>query len=284
MKRRILLPTDFSNNSKHAINYALALFKDEQCTFYFLNVFSATGNLMKSLMNLEPGSEMHQLAKKKSEMGLTETLNTIAFSKNGNTNHHFQTISIFNNIIEAIKQTVEEKDIDMIVMGSKGITNSKNVVWGGVSLHVMEKVRNCPVIVIPERAKAILPKEIVFPTSYKTHFKKRQLNYLIDITKKCNANIAILHIKNENKLTHEQQERKTMLETYFEDVSYSFHELGNHSVQSAINIFVESRNSDMVAFINRKHNFLESMTTRPLVKELSFHSTVPILVMHDLRN
>ncbi|HBY66520.1 MAG TPA: universal stress protein, partial [Flavobacteriaceae bacterium] len=34
----ILLPTDFSENSKNAIIYALDFFRGQPCTFYFLNV------------------------------------------------------------------------------------------------------------------------------------------------------------------------------------------------------------------------------------------------------
>ena len=36
--KNILLPTDFSNNSRNAIHYAFQFFKDQECEFYFLNV------------------------------------------------------------------------------------------------------------------------------------------------------------------------------------------------------------------------------------------------------
>ena len=37
--KNILLPTDFSQNSLNAINYAMELFKDTPCQFYLLNAF-----------------------------------------------------------------------------------------------------------------------------------------------------------------------------------------------------------------------------------------------------
>ena len=37
--KKILLPTDFSENSINAIEYATELFKDIPCKFYVLNVF-----------------------------------------------------------------------------------------------------------------------------------------------------------------------------------------------------------------------------------------------------
>ena len=166
MKRKILLPTDFSKNAWRAITYAQELYKNESCHFYILNVFSATGNPIISLINLEPGSELYETERLKSENGLAKVLDKITLADKQNPKHQFETISKFNNTIEAIKNVVEEKDIDIIVMGSKGETESIKAVFGSVAIDVMEKVRNCPVIVVPELAKNHLPKEIVFPTGF----------------------------------------------------------------------------------------------------------------------
>jgi nucleotide-binding universal stress UspA family protein len=284
MKRKILLPTDFSANASQAINYALELYKDEPCLFYLFNVFYINSNDIESLIYMEPGSEMYETAKQNSESELETLMNTYAFGKNGNPKHSFQTISTFNNPLEAIKAIVEEKDIELIVMGTRGATNSNSKIYGSTAIDVMEKIRNCPVIVVPQLAKPHLPKEIVFPTSYKTHFKKRELNYLIDIATLCNASIKILHISSEDKLSEIQTNNKKLLEEYFDDIKHSFHVLSHMSIPSAINCFVESRESDMVAFINKKHTFFGSILSQPLVKGIAYESKVPVLVMHDLRN
>ena len=284
MRLKILLPTDFSKNAWRAIKYVLELYKNDHCVFYILNVFSATSNIVDSILNMEPGSELYETSKEKSELGLDKVLDMIMFSDRNRPNHQFKTISVFNNTVDAIKNVIEENDIEMIVMGTKGETDSRQKIFGSVAVYVMEKVRNCPVIVVPEKAKNILPKEIVFPTSYKTHYKRRELRYLTDIAIKFNAHIAILHVLENKELDDNQEENKLLLEDIFEEVNYSFHSLSNYSIESAVNLFVESRDSDMVAFINKKHPFFGSILTNALVKDIGFHSIVPILVMHDLRN
>lgn len=284
MKRKILLPTDFSKNAWHAITYALQLYKNNACDFYILNVFSVANNVLVGLINMEPGSELYETAKLKSENKLAKVLDRINLLDYKSPKHHFQVIPKFNNPVEAIKKVVEEKDIEMIIMGTKGETDSRTNAFGGVAVDVMEKVRNCPVLVVPELAKHNLPKEIVFPTSFKTHVKRRELNYLIELAKICKASIKILHIVKEEKLNKTQLSNKKLLEEYFGDIAYSFHSLSHIEISTAVNCFIESRGSDMVAFINKKHAFFGSMLTHPLVKDLGYTSKVPIMVMHDLRN
>lgn len=284
MKHKILLPTDFSDNARHAINYAIELYKNEDCDFYILNVFSATGNVMQSLINLEPGSGLYETKKAASQNGLETILGQLILGDNSNPKHQFKTISVFNNTIEAIKGVVEQKDIEMIIMGTKGETHSRATAFGSTATYVMEKVRNCPVMVVPQKAKIELPKEIVFPTDYKIPYKRRELSYLTGIAKKCSANIVILHICEEDELDKNQIENKQLLEEILEGTNYKFHSLSHNSIVTAVNIFVESRGSDMVAFINKKHAFFGSILTNPMVKEISFHLNVPILAMHDLSN
>ena len=170
----------------------------------------------------------------------------------------------------------------MIVMGTKGKTGSRKKIFGTVSIDVMEKVRHCPVIVVPEIANIALPKEIVFPTGYKTPFKRRELNHLLDLARTCNASIRVLHVSTHKKLNKAQLDNKKKLETYFEGVRYSFHTLNHLEIPRAINCFVQSRDSDMVAFINKKHLLFGSLLTHPLVKEIGYDSKVPLLAMHDL--
>lgn len=284
MKHKVLLPTDFSANAWNAIKYALGIYKNDTCDFYLLNAFTVPTYLLDSLMVPEPGEEKYETAKLESKNQLAKLLDKIALQDFVNPKHNFHAISTYNSPLEAIKNTIEEKDIEIVIMGTKGQTNSRSMIYGSNAVYVMEKSRNCPVIVVPQDVLNILPKEIVFPTSYKTHFKRRELNYLIDLAKKSKASVKFLHIAVEEKLNQKQLENMKLLEEYFEGIDFSFHTLSNADLGVAINCFVESRGSDMIAFINKKHAFFGSILSQPLVKEVAFFSNKPILVMHDLRN
>ncbi|MGH1386740.1 universal stress protein [Kordia sp.] len=282
MKRKILVPTDFSKNAWFALKYATRLYVDDECDFYLLNVFSASKNLTTSLFTMVEGSEAYESVKDASEKELNKIVDLLKVSEEDNVKHTYHIISSFNDVVEAIKDIVEKKDIEIVVMGTKGETNNHKAVYGSTAIKTMEKVRNCPVLAVPENAPHTLPKEIVFPTDYTSSFKRRELQYLTDIAKKCNATIAVLHIS-DKELNKQQKEQQKLLEEIFQENNYSFHYLPLHSINDAVEIFVESRDSDMVAFINKKHSFFDSIFTNPLVKEVTFYK-VPVLVLHDLKN
>ena len=274
---KILVPTDFSHLSKIAIDYAIQLSFKFKAELVLLSVVYIEG----------PGRGSLQ-AKDLEEVLITDARNECIqlveeYKAKYNSIINYEVIFGYP-VDKIIKNHAINNGVDLIVMGTKGKTGSRNVSFGSTATYVMEKVRNCPVIVVPEAAKIELPKEIVFPTSYKTHYKRRELNHLVDIAKKSDSNIAILHVSEQTELSNEQEEQKKLLTEIFSGIKYSFHFLNYYSVESALNIFVESRESDMVAFINKKHAFFGSILTNPLVKGIAFYSKVPILVMHDLRN
>ena len=62
--KKILLPTDFSENSLNAIEYASHLFKDVPCKFYLLNVFKIPYLANEELMD----QNVAQLADLEEEM------------------------------------------------------------------------------------------------------------------------------------------------------------------------------------------------------------------------
>lgn len=279
MNRRILIPTDFSKNALNAIRYTVDLYAKLNCDFYFLNVFSFEKYTTNNLNIPEEGSAEFEQAKQNSEKKFTKLLNTLALHTE-NPKHNYYTESTYSFLSEAIKKNIAEKDIDLVAMGTKGATGSKRVLLGSNTVMAMEKIRECPVLAIPENTSFTSPKEIVFPTDYNEVFKKMELNYLVEIGKMHNAEIAILHLNQKKGLSETQLSNQQLLKIILSEVKHTFYNLTEKDLGVGIQTFVENRNSNMVAFINRKHFFFSSVFSRPLIKEIGYDSKVPILALH----
>lgn len=281
--RKVLIPTDFSRNAWDAIAYAVDLFKNEPCEFYILNVYSLADFATDNLMVPQLDSTLVDTFRENSEKGLEKVLQRLSFRDESDM-HSYVTLSQQNDLIVALKEIVELKDINLIVMGTKGSTDALNSSFGSNTVTVMEKIRHCPVLAIPKGTVYTSVSEIVFPTSFKTHFKKRELDYLIDIAKITNAPIRVLHINEGVSLSEKQLNYKSLLEEYFEVLEYSFHFLESKNINEGVELFIQSRESGMVAFINKKHTIFSILFSKPLVKELGLNARIPILALHDFRN
>lgn len=285
MRKNILIPTDFSKNSWNALNYALSLFKDDKCTFYLLNAFQLYYFTTDSLIVPEPGEPNYEKAKEVSEIGLEKIVDGIS-SRGGNEAHRFETISTYNSVLEAVKNVINKNDIELVIMGTKGENDPTSKLYGSNAVEVMDKVYDCPVIVIPENVsyQEEKRKEVVFATNFKTAYKRRELENLVDIAKKMKAAIRVLHIQEVDKLSSEQEINKEDLQEFLGDVVHTFHTLTDIKVAPGIHSFIESRDSDLLALINKKHGFLTSIFTKSLVKEIGYKPQVPVLVMHNVKD
>jgi hypothetical protein len=192
--------------------------------------------------------------------------------------------SLYGLPLQAVKAFVENKDIEMVIASIKGETDALDEFIGSNTIDFMEKVRDCPVLLVPEGVPFKAPNEIVFPTGFETNFKRKELFQLCEISKITNAPISILHVRKEKNLTKDQSTKKALLEECFEALDYSFHFSDNTDVQKALHQFTESRSSEMIAFINRKHSFFSTLFSTPLVNELGNNTKVPVLALHDFQN
>lgn len=282
MNKRILIPTDFSATALNAISYALELYSEVPCEFYLLNAFQISGYSVDSPLEPEPGDIAFKVGKDESENGLSDLLENLSHHPE-NPNHYFYTIATYNSLLHAVKMVIGEKDIDLVVMGTKGITGAESLIFGTNAINIMEGITTCPVLAIPEAYRFDSPKEIVFPTDFKAHYKRRELNYLLDIASLHKATIRVLHIQGSKDLKRDQKNNKELLKTILETTDHSFDTLVGRSVHKAIEAFVKSRGCNMIAIINRKHTLLDNLLSRPLVKEIGYHYKIPILALNDYR-
>lgn len=145
MFKRILLPTDGSDNARDALKTAVELQGLCNAELYILTVYRHYGLLEQSISmvrSVEP--ENIDVALKAYAKGIVEDFkqnarnlgcgNPRAFVKSG---HPARTIVKF----------AKEKDIDLIVLGSRGVGDVKGFLLGSVS-HKVTSLAVCPVLVV----------------------------------------------------------------------------------------------------------------------------------------
>ncbi|SDL33097.1 Nucleotide-binding universal stress protein, UspA family [Salinimicrobium catena] len=274
--KHVLLPTDFSENSYNAIKYALQLLSEEECTFHLLNTYTPILYDNEYLVYSATQPTLTEIYKNNSLRGLNRILKRI--KKNfPNEKHEFKRISSFNMLSDEIKEQVKEKEIDLVVMGTKGATNADEILLGTHTVHAIKKTK-CPLLAIPAHFEYRPPKEILFPSDYETDLPPL-LEILQEIAARNASNIHILHVYFGPSLSEEQEKRKKALGEFFKDQGHHFYSIADKSVPQAIYDFQEDNEIDLLVMINNKHSFFENLLFRPVVNEIGFHVKTPFLVI-----
>ena len=274
---RILLPTDFSDNSFNAIGYALKLFKDAECSFYLLHTYTPAIYRAEYVLHSPAQYGLGDIYHAATEKRLEEFQAKID-KEFSNPRHTFSTHAVFNTLVEEINQFVEEQQIDMIVMGTQGATGAKEIFIGTHTVHVIKRSK-VPVLAIPPEFEYEKPKEILFPTDYEVDYKKAPLKMLLDITKGHMSRVEVLNASYGYELSEEQKKNKDKLSEILKDTAHLFHDWSNQGVIEAINKFQLKHKSNMLVMIQNKHTFVERLFIEPVIKKISFHITIPFMVI-----
>ena len=278
--KNVLIPTDFSENSWNSIEYALSFFKDITCSFYLLHVDGINTFIGGEAPSIPSEQVIEKVYLKKSKEKLLKIIKKISKLPK-NSNHRFFTISDYNFFIDSIRKHVEEKEIDFIVMGTKGASGIKKLIIGSNTADIITKV-HCTTFVIPENAKYVDPMEIAFPSDYSLFYPIKTLEPLTEIINRFNATLRILHVgKKAERLNQEEIINKEYLEDFFNDVKHSFSFLTNNHIEDAIQCFVQSREINMIVMVAKNLNYFQKLLFKPSVEEISYHTEVPFLVLHE---
>ncbi len=278
--KNILIPTDFSENSWNAIKYALRFFKKTPCNFYLLHVTLIPNYAAGDVPIIPTEIVLENTLLKQAKKGLKQLQKKIQ-EKVPNPNHHFFSLSKYNFFIDAVRAEVKEKNIDLIVMGTKGASGLSEVIVGSNTGDLITKIK-CPVFIIPENAVFKIPQEIAFPTDYNIFYEPSILKNISEFIKMHNAAIRVLHIVKKNEtLTEFQLGNKDFLNDYFLDENHSFHRITNKKIENGVQCFVESRNIDLIIMIAKNLNLFQRILFKPTVEEISYHIEIPFLVLHE---
>ena len=279
--KNILLPTDFSENSWNAIKYAISLFKETACNFYLLHV---------TLISYSSGSGDYPLVAtqgiientllKQAKTAIKKQLKKCELLTK-NPKHNFFTITSYDFFIDSVKNHLKEKNIDLIVMGTKGASGLNEVLIGSNTGDLITQVQ-CPTLIVPENSIYKPLKEIAFPTDYNIFYQTKVLKEILEFMKLQDAFLRVVHItKKDENLTPYQVENKEMLHTFFTDEKCTFHKITNKKTEEGIQCFTESRDIDMIVMIAKNLNLFQRILFRPTVEEISYHTEIPFLVLHE---
>lgn len=278
--RKILIPTDFSENAINAIKYATELFKHGPTEIYILHAFADEVYDDKARLANAIFEELKASSAEKSKMAL-EKLKQEVLRFSPNPKHNIHLLSEFGLLVDSVNDWVEKENMDVVVMGTKGKTADKNLTFGSNTLQVIKYVK-CPVLAIPANYDDVHPKNILFSTDFLLPYKPRELKLLANISKFFAAKIHFLYVSKFPALSLRQKDNKAFLEAFFQENQTSFHQESGKEITRTINTFIIENPIDMLVMINTRHSYLENILYQSTIEKIGLHIDIPFLVLQNL--
>jgi nucleotide-binding universal stress UspA family protein len=275
--KRILLPTDFSENAYNAISYAVQLYKDIKCKFYILHTYTPVSISAGNMVHNYSSFNLQEITKETAKRKIKEIEDRLKTEFN-NTNHTFSTTISFNALTSEMVEVVKKKEIDFVIMGTKGATGAKEIFIGSNTMQTIKNLK-CPVIAIPSGFKYEKPSEILFPTDYEIHKANKYLLLIKELCEKNNSRLHVLNVTQDIPLKVRQEQTKTFLNDFFEETAHLFHKPENQDLVEAIITFKKTYKINFLIMVHNEHSFFENLFFKPVVNQMVYHTNIPFLVI-----
>lgn len=257
----VIVPVDFSETSLNAARYAAQLLAGQNVNIILYHSFAKpvlAEHVIGGLENI------------KAELTKDQTLRieVMAFEE--------------ADFVDGLEKTARHRHADLIIMGITGKSAIAQVFFGSNTLKMAER-KVCPVLIIPESASFTALKNVMLTSDFKNTIETTPSGLIKGFLDAFKPQLHVVNVDKEHyiSLTENYENEKQELKKMFADYNPEFYFMRLYDVDEAINLFAESRNIDLIIAIQKNHSFIGKLLSSNRAKTLSYHSKMPILVMHE---
>jgi len=275
--KTILLPTDFFEVSRKAINYAVELAKPLGAKLILFHAYLLLAITADVIVITPPLDEVEKFA--------NENLKTIREDlqlKIGNA-LNVACKSAFGFAANEIENIIKQNKINFVVIGMHGFGHLSEKLIGSATTSLMRKYK-CPVFAIDQCVKFKAPKKIEWAVDYFATENKTYLQSIKEIATILKSHVYVLNIINGFEPAPNLEETNSgcaAIEEALAQTDFSLHYLMDNNEVDGINTFVSERKMDLIVMIPSKHSILENIFQKPNTKRMAFYTTVPVLTLHE---
>lgn len=277
--KKILIPTDFSKNSSDALFYAEKLYGGKTVEFVVVYSFESEVSSLTSRVDIGKSEQVVEKLYTEAEEEGALFLKSLK-EKLGETHSNFRFIATSLEIYRAVNKLIQKEAIELTVMGTKGRSAEENILMGSTTAKMIQKIKGCPLLVVPEMTTFEIPSKIGFATDFTAFFDLANEGSLKALTQQFNATWEVIHVGEAKTLNETQQDIKKAFKDNLKEIPSSFHEIPlEESVSKSLAKFTEEQRLDLLCLLNRKHNAIIKLFREPIIKKVGNTTQVPYLLL-----
>lgn len=279
--KRILVPTDFSENAVHALEYAVETARVIQANMVLVYVYNPPVSYQSALQSV--AADDISRVTKDARVKLKAMAETIE--------HEFPGVSCtyevgVGEVVREILTIAKKSEADFIVMGTQGASRMANVLFGSNTAAIIEK-SDCPVLCIPQNLIFTAPKRILFATNF-SFSEIEAAQQLIAIAKGFDASVIFGHVV---VGMEETEDERAVIEKFAQEIrlltnydKISGRVISDANINLGLDALIEKIEVDMIALATRKRGLFEKFYNPSLTKKFSYYTQIPLLAFHSPRD
>ena len=274
--KTILVPTDFSEQAQVALDLAHGIARKSSATVQLLSVVEAPQGTSFSAMGEVTAPDgmdsmfFAQLLKRQ-----RERLEKLVKDPK------YQDISLegeveIGNPYESISQSITERDVDLVVMGTQGSSGMEEILVGSNTEKVVRRAK-CPVLTVKEAVDADSIKDIVFATNLR-HTEEKLMNEVLKLQKLFDAKLHILCVNTPSTFETDRFYKegiKNLAEKYKIE-NYTMNVYNDDVEEDGIVFFAEDINADMIALATHGRTGISHLLSGSIAEDIVNHAKRPV--------
>ncbi|HLF35226.1 MAG TPA: universal stress protein [Cyclobacteriaceae bacterium] len=280
--KKILVPTDFSEQAKNALDFAIQIARRSEAAIILLNVLDYPGlsTVWMGGLNIIGGTEPPAdhldetfvnslLDKAKDE--LADSIRTA-----GGTGMNITPKVEIGNPYFCISEKITAEDINLVVMGTRGISGLEDVLIGSTAEKVV-RLSQCPVITIKQKCELNKIKHMIFASN----FEEKQDHIVEELLKMQQILDATLHLVKVNTPNNFQsnqvmtREMKEFVEKYGIR-KYTTNLYNDYLEEDGIIHFAEDIDADMISLATHGRTGLMHLLSGSIAEDVVNHARRPV--------
>jgi len=267
LMKRILVPTDFSDNALNALRYASRIAKLFDAEIYILHAY-------KLIQRAGSFIAIEQKMRKQAEIDIADMVDELSREEKKNTPIHTEIIK--GKIIPTIAEYSKAKEIDLIVMGTQGANGLKEIFLGSTTNGVIKNT-TFPLIAIPSDYQfSESPKKVVLAIDADPVNSPDTLAAFFRLIAQAEAEVHFVHVRTDDK----ESTIHPQVQDNLKEFDYTLHHLDGTDIFQTINTFVEEEGIDLLCMIKRDRGMLGNLLHKSVTQRRVFNSRIPLLILH----
>lgn len=275
--KTILVPTDFSINAERALNFAAELAKKQKSKLILLHVYQVP------IAVAAVSFKMLALEKEELQTNILKKIKALSVKLDMQKDLTYEYVVEEGETVESILYTASKRNVDLIIMGTKGETGLVGSVFGSNTEKVIAR-SECPVMAIPENT---LWTGVVKKITYASNYNSSDLAAIAklgEIAAPINAQLNILHISNDEFTAEKEVEmmdefkKKVELSTDYNNLSFQI--IHGNKIEEQLEKYINNGGTDLFVLAARDHNFLERLFLKNIASDLLDKGSIPLIIFH----